>query len=345
VRQGAAGSDGSVLPDGQELTVESLRRLSLDQKHLLSLGERSQDAEELSGAYTNWMASLEAQQKVALHGVIRFILWVLLILLGLYLALRGVDHFTFARAVERTRLHTLRTIFRVATQAAGVLLILLVVFGPPSQISTILGLAGAGLTLVMKDFIVAFCGWFVLMGRNGIRVGDWVEINGVAGEVVEITLLRTVLLESGNWTDTGHPTGRKVAFMNGYAIEGHFFNFSTSGQWLWDDLQITVPANENPYPVIEAIQRMVKDETENNARLAEQEWKNAVGQYRSGQSVSASPAVFVRPAGSGVEVHVRYVSRASDRYALRARLYASIVELLHRREMPNEQERALEVRG
>ena len=42
------------------------------------------------------------------------------------------------------------------------------------------------------------------MGKNGIRVGDWVEINGVSGEVIKIGVLKTVLLESGNWTETGH---------------------------------------------------------------------------------------------------------------------------------------------
>jgi small-conductance mechanosensitive channel len=79
-----------------------------------------------------------------------------------------------------------------------VVLILIVILGVPSQMPTIIGLAGAGLTVALKDFIVAFFGWFVLMGKNGLRVGDWVEIDGVAGEVVEINLLRTVLLETGN---------------------------------------------------------------------------------------------------------------------------------------------------
>ena len=57
------------------------------------------------------------------------------------------------------------------------------IFWPPSQVPTILGLATAGVTVVFQDFILAFFGWFVLMGRNGISVGDWVEINSVGGEV------------------------------------------------------------------------------------------------------------------------------------------------------------------
>jgi small-conductance mechanosensitive channel len=46
---------------------------------------------------------------------------------------------------------------------------------------TMIGLAPAGLTVVLKDYIVSFFGWFALMGRNGIRLGDWVEIEGVGG--------------------------------------------------------------------------------------------------------------------------------------------------------------------
>ena len=196
--------------------------------------------------------------------------------------------------------------------------------------STILGLAGAGLTVACKDFIMGFIGWFLLMGRNGLRVGDWVEIDGVVGEVVEIGLLRTVLLETGNWTDSGHPTGRKVAFVNSFAIEGHFFNFSTTGQWLWDEVEILVPASQNPYPVIDAIQKMVAKQTEANVTAAEQEWQKAASRYRA-QPVSAAPAVSLRPTASGIEVHVRYITRAGERHAMKTRLYQALVELLHSR--------------
>jgi small-conductance mechanosensitive channel len=40
------------------------------------------------------------------------------------------------------------------------------------------------------------------MGRNGIRIGDLVEINGVTGEVVQLGMFYTVLLETGGWTES-----------------------------------------------------------------------------------------------------------------------------------------------
>jgi small-conductance mechanosensitive channel len=308
--------------------VSSLQRLSSDQKNLSDLDKRIQDHQELSENYGNWMILVANYQQTATHGLLQGALLILLVVLVVYLTNRTVDRFFSDPAAQNRRLVTIRAVVRFVVQAIGVLLILFVIFGIPSQMPTMLGLAGAGLTVALKDFIVAFFGWFVLMGRNGIRVGDWVEINGVAGEVVEIGLLRTVLMETGNWADSGHPTGRRVAFVNSFAIEGHFFNFSTTGQWLWDELQVMIPAGKNPYPLLEAVRDLVTKTTEKNAHLAEEEWRKAAGPNRV-KSFSAAPAIHLRPTGSGIEMHVRYIVQAHERYAVRTDLYQAVIELLH----------------
>jgi small-conductance mechanosensitive channel len=323
-------SQPSAVPATANTAVKALHRLSNDQKNLADLDKRIQDEQELANSYAGWIAVIRAHQRTALHGMFQSALFIILIVLMVYLADRSIDR-RLAEMGAGTRLHTLRAVIRFAVQAVGVLLILFVIAGAPQQTTTFLGLATAGITVAMKDFIVAFFGWFVLMGKNGLRVGDLVEINGVAGEVVEINLLRTVLLETGNWADSGHPTGRKVAFVNGYAIEGHFFNFTTSGQWLWDELTITVPPNQDPYPLLDAIQKTVAKETETNVHAAEKEWQNAASNYKV-SSVSAAPMVNLRPTSSGIEVHVRYIARAQERSAIRARLNQALVELLHHRE-------------
>src|SRR5262249_27125606 len=139
---------------------------------------------------------------------------------------RLIEHLLGTMPIDRRRFQTLCMITRVSLQIICALLIVLVIFGPPNNLGTFLGLAGAGLTVALKDFIIGFIGWFVLMGKDGIRIGDMVEVNGVTGEVVEIGMFHTVLLETGDWSDTGHPTGRRVTFTNSFAIEGHYFNFS-----------------------------------------------------------------------------------------------------------------------
>src|ERR1700747_498822 len=206
------------------------------------------------------------------RGVVRRILVGVAIILGI--ALLGLFINTWLEkllgrtTLDQRQVQTLKATARLAVQMVAVLLTLLVIFGPPNQLGTFLGLAGAGLTVALKDFIVGFLGWFVLMRKNGIRLGDWVEINGVTGEVIEIGLFHTVLLETGNWTDSGHPTGRRVTFTNSYAIEGHYFNCSTSGQWLWDELQVVLATGEDPYPIIDAIQKHVVEATKEHAEQA-----------------------------------------------------------------------------
>ena len=331
--RGSSPGNGTSSKETAKATLSSLERFTHDQRYLADLGRRIQDEQELAGLYASWITLVGTHKRVAVHGMIASALWILLVVFAIYVVGRVVDRFFTELSPERTRLRTLRIVILFAVQALGVLLIVLVILGMPYQLPTILGLAGAGLTVALKDFIVAFFGWFVLMGRNGIRVGDWVEINGVAGEVVEIGLLRTLLLETGNWADTGHPTGRKVAFVNSFAVEGHYFNFSTSGQWLWDELQVLIPAQDNPYPMIDAIQKLVSQETAANAHMAEQELQRATSRQRV-RSFSAEPAINLRPTSAGVEVHIRYITRAHERYAMRTRLYQAVVELLHQKQAP-----------
>ena len=297
------------------------------------MDSRIRNQQDLAGVYGQWGALVASRRRDLLHSLLISIALMLAIGLAVLLTTYFLERM-FARVEpDQQKLLTLRSVAHIVTRAVGAILILLIVFGMPSQMATVLALAGAGLTVAMKDFIVGFFGWFVLMGKNGIRHGDWVEINGVSGEVVEIGLFHTVVLETGNWNDAGHPTGRRVTFVNSYAIEGHYFNFSTSGQWLWDELQLALPVDQDPYPIAEEIQKIVTKETEANAQLAEQEWGH-MGSARGVRPFSAGPAISVRPANLGFEIAVRYVTRANERHQQRSKLYIAIVELLRRKNIP-----------
>jgi small-conductance mechanosensitive channel len=307
--------------------VKATKLLASEQKTLAGFGKRIDDQKQLADVYAKWMDVLAAKQLSVIHRMLIGLVIIFgILLVGIFFD-SWLERLLGKTSLDRRQVETMRTVTRVAVQICAVLFILLVIFGPPSQLGTILGLAGAGLTVALKDFIVGFLGWFVLMGKNGIRLGDWVEINGVTGEVVELGMFHTVLLETGNWTDSGHPTGRRVTFTNSYAIEGHYFNFSTSGQWMWDELQVVLPTGQDPYPVIDAIQKKVAEATTETAKQAEQEWQHAASS-RQMSALSAAPAINVKPVIGGVEIAVRYITRANERYQLRAKLYQAAVDLL-----------------
>ena len=311
--------------------VAAIERLSQERKLITDYDRRTQDETQLAQTYGTWTTLLTTRQLANVHAILIGVIWILAILTALVFADFAIDRF-FLQTLkgDRRRTLTARTIARFAVRALCIVLILFVTFGKPSQFATVLGLVTAGLTVALQDFILAFLGWFVLMGKNGIRVGDWVEVNGITGEVMEISLIRTALLETGNWTDSGHPTGRRVTFINSFAIKGHYFNFSTGGQWLWDTLEVAVPPGSDPFPITDQVYDAVMRETEANAKLAEAEWQHIAHKHGL-ESFSAAPSINVRPTGGGVNIVVRYITSANHRYETRTRLYRAVVELLQHR--------------
>jgi hypothetical protein len=305
--------------------LEQLRKLSDGKKTLTEFDKRIQTCQQLEAAYQSWAPLVEARQRSMLHLLLGSLATIFAIVLALVLVHRFATH--LIREQDRKQRHLMEVAIAIACQFIAVVAILLIVFGAPTQLTTILGLATAGLTVVFKDFIVGFIGWFVLMGRNGVRIGDWVEINGVSGEVIDIGVLKTILLEIGS-TGTGHPTGRRVSFSNSYAIEGHYFNFSTVGQWLWDELQVALPEKGDPYQLAEQIRQTVERETAADSAEAEQEWERVTREYGV-TAFSARPAIDLRPASYGFDLILRYITRAPLRYQVKSKLFQAIVALLH----------------
>jgi small-conductance mechanosensitive channel len=313
--------------------ITTTRQIAADQKLLTLLDQRISDRRQLAEVYEKWNEVVATQASAVLHTGLLSVAAVIGILLMLVFIDRWLESLLGRTKLDRRQLETLRSVVRVALQILSVIVILLVLIGLPGQLGTMLGIVGAGLTVALKDFIVAFIGWLVLMGKNGIRLGDWVEINGVSGEVVELGMFHTVLLETGNWTDAGHPTGRRVTFTNSFAIQGHYFNFSTSGQWLWDEVLVLVPYQRDPHPIADTLYKEVLEATTESSKQAEHEWQ-ATASGRRGAPISAAPGISIRPAVGGVEVAVRYVTRASERFGVRARLYKSAVEILGQNAQP-----------
>jgi len=311
--------------DDSAKRVAGLKRLDLERQLMSIYDDRAETEQRLAAVYDKWATQVALQHKIVRRLVLIQAMWIAFILIIAILLDAAVRRLTQRELLDRRTMHTLRRVLRLAIQILTFLTILLVVFGMPSQLSTFIGLATAGLTIALQDFILGFVGWFILMGKSGLAVGDIVEIDGVVGEVVEIGLFRTAILETGNWTASGHPTGRRVSFNNKFAISGKFFNFSTDGQWMWDELTVSVPQDENTHKVIQRVQTAVASATQDDAKQAEKEWRQS-SNSRGLAQFSAQPAVTLRPTANAVDLVVRYITRARGRFEQRNKLYQSVLD-------------------
>jgi small-conductance mechanosensitive channel len=331
------GTAGSSNASDHATKLAVIKDRSAERQILSIYDDRIQTDKQLATVYGKWATQVMVQHSIVLHLILQSLALIVFILLCALICDAIVRKLMDRPSLDHRQTQTLRSILELAIQCVGAIFILLVIFGPPKETPTILGLTTAALTIALQDFILAFLGWFVLVRKNGMHVGDWVEINGVGGEVTEVGLFFTSLLETGTLEDKGHPTGRRITFMNGFAIRGQYFNFSTSGQWMWDEISLTIPASEEMTKIVERIHQVVVKETEENTRLAEQEWKRSA--HGNGLSrFSAAPVVNLRPSSSGIGIQVRYVTRASERFELRNRLYERVVELLQQPAKPESAE-------
>jgi hypothetical protein len=151
--------------------VNATKRRSAQVKALTNFEERIEDQKNLAETYRKWLEVVTARQRSVIHrGLSGAVVIVAILLIGIFFD-SWLKRLLSKARLDSRQADTLHAVISTGLQIIALGLVLLVIFGPPSQFGTILGLAGAGLTVALKDFIVSFFGWFVLMGRNGIRLG------------------------------------------------------------------------------------------------------------------------------------------------------------------------------
>ena len=173
---------------------------------------------------------------------------------------------------------------------------------------TFAGLITAGLAVAMQSVLVSVVGYFFLIGKYGIRVGDRVQIGNVTGEVIELGLVRLHLMELSSGQGPLGPTGRVVAFANSiiFQASGGLFKQIPGVNLAWHEMTLKLPAGVNYATVKDqlaaAVVDVIKDYREDIVRQTREIQKASL----SNTSGDSQPQVQLRFSADGVEAVVRY---------------------------------------
>jgi small-conductance mechanosensitive channel/uncharacterized small protein (DUF1192 family) len=197
------------------------------------------------------------------------------------------------------------------------------------SLATFAGLITAGLAVAMQSVLVSFVGYFFLIGKYGIRVGDRVQVGAVTGEVIDLGLVRMHLMElSGDGTMS--PTGRVVAFANSIVFQasGGLFKQIPGVDLAWREVTLTLPAGSD-YTALKdrlaaAAKRVIDDYREDIVRQTRELEKTA-----SSNTVSdPQPQVQLRFSASGVDAVVRYPVQLSHAAEIEERASRELLNVL-----------------
>lgn len=208
---------------------------------------------------------------------------------------------------------------KVATYVfTAVTFVVLVVLWAPlgGRISVILGFATAGIAFAMQEVIGALFGWVNVLAGRIYNVGDRIEVGGVRGDVLDITPLRTTLLEiggaprggegSGSWVTARQPTGRVVAISNKKTFTDAVFNYSAQLEWIWEELTLVV-SQDADWQRAEAI---LLDEVRGESPAVREQGERTLARLHERHRFSAGdvePRVFVRVVEGDIELTARFV--------------------------------------
>lgn len=176
----------------------------------------------------------------------------------------------------------------------------------------IVALVLAGIAVALQDVLKSVVGWFYISTRAGVQVGSRLEVGGVTGDVIDIGVLKTTLLEVGNLVYGRQSTGRLVTIPNYRMLNDSVFAAAGENPFVWQELRVLV-TYESDWQRAEEIMRGVAGELhaeiapdlERGFRRLERRFAFKYG--------TLTPIVYVAMADSGIELTLRFLTHVRRR--------------------------------
>ncbi len=193
------------------------------------------------------------------------------------------------------------------------------------RLSFAVGVAGAGVAVALQDVLASIAGAFSIGFSKLYKVGDRVQIGETRGDVIDIGLLRTTLLETGNWVSRDLYNGRIVRIPNSTVLKGSVFNYSQGFQFIWDEIKVLLTTTSDCQLAREMLLRVAKEAIGEYLVEAQASWKTISDNYRSANPRLDPTVALVVNRGS-LEFTVSYVVDYTKRVAMQDQLFTRIVE-------------------
>jgi small-conductance mechanosensitive channel len=256
---------------------------------------------------SNWQDAIKIQYRAAVKALgVR--LGVLLVILGLLFAAAEIWKRTVLRYIQDTRRrYQLLLLRRIALWSLVVVVVGFAFASELGSVVTFAGLITAGIAVAMQSVLVSIVGYFFLIGKYGIRVGDRVQIGEVAGEVIDLGLVRMYLMELGAKGAMG-PTGRVVAFANSvvFQVSSGLFKQIPGVNFSWREVVLNLPTGSDYTAIKEKLSVAVTHALKEYLPEIQRQTKEIERTTLSSSGGDPLPQVQLHFAGGAVEAHVRY---------------------------------------
>lgn len=194
-----------------------------------------------------------------------------------------------------------------------------------NSVTILLGFASAGLALALQEAILCVAGWVLIVTRRPFEAGDRIEINGVKGDVIDVRLFQTSMLEIGNWVHADQSTGRIVNIPNSFVFKAANYNYSRGFDFIWNEIPILVTFESDWKRAKDIMMQHVQKHAEGLENRVQKKLEIMKNRYMIYYG-KLTPIVYVNIKDSGVELTLRYLTEAKHRRASQDELCQAILQ-------------------
>jgi small-conductance mechanosensitive channel len=222
--------------------------------------------------------------------------------------------------------YTVRKVTSIVINILAVLLVLGIWVERLGDLTVALGILAAGLAFALSEVIGSFAGWLTIMSGRPFSVGDRIETSNIRGDVVDVGILRTTLMEIGNWLQGDHNTGRIVTVSNAFIFKEPLYNYSAYLHFIWDEINLPITYESDWQEAIVIMIEAVKKHPQYQSLLPRAEDQRQ--QARSKLAVritSLEPRAFVKLTDNWIEIGLVYPVENDLRRAFRSEVSQQIL--------------------
>lgn len=187
------------------------------------------------------------------------------------------------------------------------------------------GLFGAGVVVALQDVIASFGGFIAIGFSNLYRVGDRIQVNEIKGDVIDISVMRTTVMETGNWVSGDLYNGRIVRIPNNAVLKGPVFNYSQGFRFVWDEIRVRLTSESDHRLAREMLLRVAKETVSDYLVEAQGSWKQITENYRI-ENPLLEPTVTLQANGGSLEFSLSYIVDYTRRTIVKDHLFTKILD-------------------
>ncbi|AXG74579.1 mechanosensitive ion channel family protein [Flavobacterium arcticum] len=243
----------------------------------------------------------------------------------IWFIIRLIKHNLFSRIKENDNRYKAGKFGSFVGYFFTIVLITIVFSDKLGGLTVAFGVAGAGIAFALQEVIASFAGWLAIMFGGFYKTGDRVQLGGMKGDVMDIGVLRTTLMETGQWVDGDLYNGRIVLVANSFVFKEPVFNYSGDFPFLWDELKIPIQYGSNYEKVNEILLKAGNEVAGNLSEESHEKWIALQRKYIL-EDAQTTPMISLVANDNWVEFTLRYVVDYKKRRATKTKMFTYILK-------------------